>query len=242
MAFYQFGIGYAVVTPYGSNAAGNPTPTQLITLQDISVDCSFTPKPLMGQLQWPVAIARGEGKMDIKAKYAKLSAKGLNDLNFGNTVGTGQILFVPNESHTAAASITITPPGGGTFDSDQGVIDANGNPMVLHATPAVGQYSVTGAVYTFNASQTGPLFISYTYSIAGGAAVTIVNRPMGAQPVFNLWIANGNWSNNLAIRFPACIATKVSLPQKNTDWTLADQEFGAFSDSLSNIAYLYADN
>jgi len=247
MSFYQFGIGFVVATPFGSNAAGSPTPTQLITLQDIGVDFSYTNKPLMGQLQFPVAVARAEGKVDMKCKFAGLGAKIINDLMFGGTVAAGgEVIFVANSSQTpSSGSFTITPAGG-TFLKDQGVIDSAGNQLTLTTSaPASGSYEVNNStgVYTVNSSQPNtPLLVSYLYTAtSGGFNAPIPNKPMGQQPLVNTWVSNSNWSNSLVFNFPSCIFTKMGLPQKNTDWTLADMELSAFSDALSNLAYLYSD-
>jgi hypothetical protein len=242
--FYQFGIGSAFARPYGINAAGNPTPQQMVTLQDISTEFTFANKPLMGQYQYPVAVARGEGKVDIKIKWARLGLKLLNDLMFSGTVQTGQDIIYPNFQVAAAASITIAPPNSGTFVADQGVLDANGNQMVLVTTaPTQGQYEVVNStgVYTFASAETGTIQISYVYSITGGHNVAIPNKPMGAQPLIELWVFNNNWSNNLAMRFPGCTFTKFGIPQKNTVWSIPDYECSAFSDGLGNICYMYSD-
>ena len=44
-----------------------------------SVDFSFSVKPLMGQYQFPVAVARGAGKVSGKAKVANIDGPLLND-------------------------------------------------------------------------------------------------------------------------------------------------------------------
>jgi hypothetical protein len=241
-ALYNFGVGFASFTPFGSNAAGQPTPTQFLTLQDISVEFSFTEKPLIGQLSFPVAVARGEGKIAIKVKYARIGLKTLNDSLFAGTVASGETNIAINEAHTAASSVAITPPNSGTYGSDNGVLDAVGDPMILvAATPAVGQYSEAAGTYTFNAGQTGTLLISYSYTVTTGYSVAVPNKPMGQSPQCKLWVANSNWTNNLAILVPAVVFTKLTLPQKNTDWTLVDSEGSAYADSSGNVSYLYAD-
>ena len=47
-------------------------PRQFGVLQDIQIDFDWTDKPLYGQLQFPVAIARGQGKITGKAKFAQI--------------------------------------------------------------------------------------------------------------------------------------------------------------------------
>ncbi len=51
-----FGSGVLIATPSGANA----TPVQFGTLQDVSIDISFSSKQLFGQYQFPIALARGE--------------------------------------------------------------------------------------------------------------------------------------------------------------------------------------
>ena len=67
-------------------------PLQFGTLQDVSVDFSFSVKSLMGQYQFPVAVARGAGKISGKAKFANIDGPILNTIFFGNTPATGQTL------------------------------------------------------------------------------------------------------------------------------------------------------
>ncbi len=216
-------------------------------MQDVSMDFSYTNKPLIGQLQFPVAVARGEGKVDIKCKFAKMGAKVINDLMFGGTVTAGgQKIVMANVSTAAAASVTITPPASGVFYLDQGVLDHNGNEMILSTTaPAVGSYEVnnTTGAYTFNAAESGTLQISYVYTAAsGGFNVAIPNKAMGNQPVVSLWVSNNNWGSNLVFNFPNCIFTKLGIPMKNTDWDFLDMEMAAFSDATANVAYMYSDS
>ncbi len=63
-----FGSGVLIATPSGANA----TPVQFGALQDVSLDFSFASKQLFGQYQFPIAFARGEGKISGKAKFANI--------------------------------------------------------------------------------------------------------------------------------------------------------------------------
>jgi hypothetical protein len=47
-------------------------PRQFGVLQDIQIDFDWSDKELYGQLQFPVAIARGQGKIVGKAKFAQI--------------------------------------------------------------------------------------------------------------------------------------------------------------------------
>jgi len=243
---YVFGSGTLVVTPFGSLAAADPTPLQLGTMQECSVEISASQKELYGKAQFPVAIARTQGKINMKAKFATFNAKILNDAFWGAAVTAGEQIVHVDFQATAAATVTIATTGDGSpagwaFVKDLGVLDANGIQMVKHTAPTVGQYSQTGSTYTFNASESGTLRITYVYSITGGKASNVTNKPMGSQPVFEAWMANSQFGSNLAIRFPNCISTKISLPFKNEEFSVSDFHFAAFADGAGNILYEYLD-
>lgn len=82
-----------------------PTPVRVGALQDISVDISFTVKDLMGQYQFPLAVARGAAKLTGKSKFAKINARALNDAFFGQTLATGEQVQVVDEGGPAGTAI-----------------------------------------------------------------------------------------------------------------------------------------
>jgi hypothetical protein len=249
---YQFGSGNAVATPYGAAAAANPSPMQLGVLQETNINIAVSQKELMGKNQFPVAIARTTGKVDIKFKFANNYAKLWNDLFFGAAVSAGSELGVFDALLTAASStITVAPPNSGTFARDLGVRNATtGAQMMLVASaPVAGKsYTRSGAVYTFAAGDAASQFyISYTYTSSSiGFKSNVTNAPMGAQPVFDLTVfnaqyANLNGSTNVLLRFPACVAAKLGLPYKNEDWLITEFDCSAFQDTSGNIMYINAD-
>ena len=58
-------------------------PRQFGVLQDIRIDFDWTDKPLYGQLQFPVAVARGQGKITGTAKFAQILGLLYSDIFFG---------------------------------------------------------------------------------------------------------------------------------------------------------------
>jgi len=138
-----FGSGVLI----GTTSAG---PLQFGTLQDVSVDFSFSVKSLMGQYQFPVAVARGAGKISGKAKFANIDGPILNTIFFGNTPATGETLWSYNEGATvgAASPYTATVANAANFDENLGVAYASSGlqltPVV--SSPAAGQYSVASGV------------------------------------------------------------------------------------------------
>jgi len=148
-----FGAGVLIGTPAGGS------PLQFGTLQDVSVDFSFSVKQLMGQFQFPVAVARGAGKISGKAKFANIDGPTLNQIFFGNALATGQKLWSYNEGATvpAASPYTATVANAGSFDENLGVAYASSGLQLTQVatSPAQGQYSVAAGVYTFNSADSG---------------------------------------------------------------------------------------
>src|ERR1700758_5191391 len=65
-------------------------PRQFGVLQDIHIDFDWTDKPLYGQLQFPLAIARGQGKITGTAKFAQILGLLYSDIFFGQNASLGQ--------------------------------------------------------------------------------------------------------------------------------------------------------
>ena len=171
-----FGSGILVATPATTLA----TPTQFGALQDVSVDFSFASKQLMGQYQFPIAFARGEGKITGKAKFANINSDAFNTLFFNSSNVTGQKLWAYNEAG-AVATTAYTAVNGATYDADLGVVyAATGKKFTKVASaPAVGQYTVTAlGVYGFNATDNGSaILVSYSYTqTTSGVKTTIANN------------------------------------------------------------------
>ena len=84
MALYSFGTGKLIATP----KIGEPI--QFGTVQDVTIDVSFSDKELRGENLFPVAIARTQGKVAVKAKFAVIDGKLFNNIFFGaDAITTG---------------------------------------------------------------------------------------------------------------------------------------------------------
>ena len=115
----QFSFGAGAMFGTRTDIA-NATPVQFGTLQDVSLDFSFTNKDLVGQYQLPVASARAAAKLTGKAKFAAISSAAFNNLFFGQTVISGASDQVAvNEAQVGAASVAVT--NAATFTGDLGV-------------------------------------------------------------------------------------------------------------------------
>ena len=233
-----FGVGNLVLT---RTDVAYSTPTQFGVIQDVEIDFDFTNKMLVGQNQFPVDVARGEGKIAGKAKVANIYARGVNDAFFGQTLTTaGGVVYTQNEAHTVATTtLQVTNHTG--FIADQGVFYASSGVQLVQVAPgseAAGKYSVnnTTGTYTFNVADEVALVFNYTWqSTTGASEISIANQLMGTSPVFSMLLAGTYKGNSIAIKLNAAISTKLTLPFKNTDYAIQDFEFSAYADAAGNI-------
>jgi hypothetical protein len=247
---YNFGAGYLFTR---RTDITTPTPTQFGVLQDVSITFDRTLKELTGQLQFPVDVAVGAGKITCSAKHAEFDINMFNSLFFGNTLTSGAGTQVTaNESHaipTTPYQVTIAPPSSGTFVQDLGVRYATGGQLLRVASgPVTGQYSVAepSGVYTFAAADTTlTVLISYSYTVTTATMneIVITNQLMGVGPTFEAFLQLG-YPNNVGtvnpfnLKLNACRSSKLGFPLKNTDYTIPDFEWQAFADSSGNIGIL----
>jgi hypothetical protein len=221
-------------------------PRQFGILQDIQIEFDWTDKELYGQLQFPLAIARGPGKITGKAKFAQILGLLYSDIFFGVTAASGQFAVAQLEAATVPASptYTVTVANAASYNDDLGVVyAATGKRFNRVATPSsAGQYSVNFAtgVYTFSAADASTgLLLSYTYNVAtSGSKVAITNQLMGTTPTFKATFYSTYGGSGTALRLNACTASKLSLPTKIDDWTINELDFMAFADASGTIGYL----
>lgn len=235
---FTFGSG----TLWGvSTANGVQTPIKFGTLQEVSVDISFNKKELYGGSQFPVAIARGTGKVSCKAKFANINGRIFNDLFFGSNMVTGQLLTANGESASIPASTpyTVTVTNSATFAEDLGVIFSDtGVPLAkVSATPAAGQYSVSAGVYTFAAADTGKaVAISYTYNFTtSGQKISVTNQLLGTSPFFQAYLTTTYNGKPFTMKLHRCMSSKMTYATKLEDFGIPEMDFDAFADDGGNV-------
>jgi hypothetical protein len=246
----NFGSGKLIAVPTNladGTAIATPTPVILGTMQDVSLDLSVEIKELYGSKRYPIAVGQGKGKTEIKAKYAEINGGILGSLFFGKAAQAGvkAAVFDSAASIPAASpyTLTVVPPGSGTFVGDLGVIfAATGEQLTrVAATPAAGQYSVSAlGVYTFaSADQGKSVAISYEYSAAtGGQFWNLTNETMGYTPSFTLLLQNQFDGKSLVCKLNRCVSGKLSLPLKSDDFAVYDFEAAAFADGAGSLGYI----
>jgi len=251
---YVFGSGKLIAVPTldaSGAAVSNPTPVIVSTLQDISVDLDFETKQLHGEKQFAVAIGRGKAKIGWKAKTGEFKGGVLGSLLLGASPTAVRKAAVIDEAKTIPApsgpyTVTITPPGSGTYVADLGVINASTGIQMTRvaSSPSTGQYSVnvgTG-VYTFAAADASVgVLISHEYTIASSASsalYSISNNLMGYVPTFSAILYNTYGGKTLALKLNNNVLGKLALPFKNDDFSMNDLDAEAFADSNGSVGYL----
>jgi len=251
MAANVFGSGIFWGTPtqdaFG-NVLANPSPIRFGTAQDVSLDFSFDTKMLYGQSQFPVAVARGKGKITGKAKFGQFNGALLNSLLFGQTltIGAQTTDYLDTTGIAVAASYTIAPPNSGTFARDLGVRDNNGLPLARVATSPVSgvSYSVVPAtgIYTFAAGDVGKTFyidFQYTFGTTGRSS-TVSNLVMGYAPTFRFDVVMPFSGKSVIWTLPNCLSSKFTLATKLDDFAIPEIDFEGFADPVTGNVLTYS--
>jgi hypothetical protein len=240
MAQYQFGSGYV----FGVRTdIANPSPVALGVLQDVAVKISGDLKPLTGSGQFPVAFGRGKSKIEITAKFARMSGAAYNALYFGQTLSVGQIGSALYEPATvpASAPYVVAAMNSASFTADWGVSYANGLPLTRVASaPTVGQYTVSAGTYTFStADASAKVVLSYTYAVTGsGSTIAIANPQMGMAPTLQLWLPNSYQGKTFTQIYNNCTSSSLDFSTKQDDWMIPSLTFMAAQDAFGNVGSL----
>jgi hypothetical protein len=227
-------------------------PDQFGILQDVEIDWDWQVKELYGQYQFPLDIARGQGKITGKAKFARIFGAIYGDLFFGETPAAGQLTVAENEAATVPATgpYTVTVTQAANFVDDLGVWYASGanagGRFTRVTTPAAaGQYSVnlTTGIYTLSAGDaSAALLVSYLYNTSSGKKLVLTNQLMGCTPTFKATFYTTKTTQGvpagLALVLNACTATKLALPTRIDDFEIQEFDFAAFADPTGAIGTL----
>lgn len=255
-SYIQIGAGYCLLDPTAGNLAVNPTPVRALTIQDADLDISGTIETLKGQYQFPddaaVTDKRGTGKITMGRKDLSM----LNQVFFADISTAGGNAVAPVQKYTpAGGSVTVVPPGTGTFYSDLGVYYAsNVNAAfqrIATGSPAVGQYKVAAGVYTFNAGDTGDVLISYAYTTTHGALYQVNNHDIGWGPQVAIYMVDQYKPVNVGtvdlpdyvystIKVYAAKISKVTLGNKRANYSMPELNYEYFADDTGRVLDLFS--
>lgn len=223
----------------------NPNPIFMGVAQDVQVDFDQTLKDLIGQYKVAVDVAPAQLKISGKIKQARIQAGMVNDLLIGQTLTTGAGFAMAVSEAFTLTSTTNTVAHAATFSEDLGVFYAlTGKQFTRVASaPTTGQYSVveTTGVYTFAAGDNNAQILTYySYGVTTAQQLTINNTLMGQGATFEMMLQNTYTSangvaNNVFLKLFACKSSKLSMPFKNTDYTILEIDFQAFANVAGNV-------
>jgi hypothetical protein len=234
---FVFGSGVLIGTPQGGS------PINFGLAQEVTLNVSTTTKALYGQYNFPVAIGAGTKKMTGKAKMARISGQALGSLFFGLTpsVGATQTQFGETTAVPSSSPYSYSTINHATFVADQGVVySASALPLkAVASNPAAGQYSVSGGIYTFSASDAGAaVLVSYSYaSAASGESFAVNSQLIGPSLAFsaNLFASDPSTGKQFSVLLYNCVAEKLSLGTKIEDFLVPELDFQCFANSAGQV-------
>ena len=101
----QLSFGSGAIWGERTDATGSGIgPRQFGVLQEIQIDFDWSDKELYGQRQFPIAIARGQGKIKGKAKFAQILGLLYSDIFFGLTRVVTRLKRLPLLAYTTPRS------------------------------------------------------------------------------------------------------------------------------------------
>lgn len=243
---FNFGSGRAFINPIGGNLATNPTPTEGLTLQDLSLDISQELVEQRGQYKFPDDVAPGDMKISGKLVIGRWDIDMFNQIMFGDVRAIGSKIVSANETHSIPATTPFTIAVSSTvFGTDLGVLYV-GNPPAgnqikldrVATSPATGQYAVSAGTYTFAAADEGlGVQISYQYSPASPAGFTVQanQQLMGYGPVSEIYFQMPYNSNSAGlasiIHLTQVRFSKLSAPIKRKGYTDVELDFMAYANT-----------
>ncbi len=234
---FVFGSGVLIGTPAGGS------PINFGLAQEVTLNVQTNTKALYGQYNFPVAIGSGAKKMTGKAKMARISGQALGSLFFGLTpsVGVTQTQFGETTTVPSASPYPYSTTYHATFIADQGVVYASSSlPLKqVASSPTLGQYSVSGGVYTFSSADAGAsVLISYTYTAATiGESIAVSSQLIGPSIVFsaNLFASDPTTGKQFSVWLYNCVAEKLSFGTKVEDFLVPELDFQCFANAAGQV-------
>lgn len=248
MEIVQFSAG----TMFAQRKARDGSVTDVVeigSLQDGSIDFTWSQKMLNGANQFAIAVANGTAQVALKASTAIYDAVAYNEIFFGNSTGPivgrkenvlGEQAMIP-----LATTYTVTVAQATDWSDNRGVKYSNGKPFHRVASnPAAGEFSVAAGIYTFSAEDAGQLiFISYQCTYAtGGSILTINNNVQGSQVFFMCELqsqyGDAGFEDKVMIHLEKCVTSKLSFSTKQADFIVPQFEATAMVGAGNVVGFM----
>lgn len=253
-----FGVANIFMVGIGGNLPTQPTPQQLLTLQDFSIDIDATIKELRGQLQFPDDTAFADRKITWKSGMGRMDIDAMNNVVFGEAaITSGGFPQAVNEAHTIpATSVTVTVTNAADIPlQDLGVIFTSGTAAQIGqklqkvaSGPTTGQYSVnlSTGVYTFATADEGlGVNISYNYTLTTGRNLIVNSHSQGFGPSVEIFASNPYQELTPGVpnyvHLYAAKVMKTGAPLKRADYTIVPIEGEAYANSSGQVIQFYED-
>lgn len=253
---YMFDSGWLYLLDQTNGGA----PVLVGALSSIDVEVKFERNPARGNLQFDVAAPRKAASISCRAAFAQVDGALLNQLLFGVAPAAGSIIVIPATSYTIPSTGPYTvsvseQQQGGDFYADLGVAyDMDTLPeavayfKLVTGSPGVGQYSISGNMYTFNAADAGrAIKINFASGQAAGNTLALANNWQGLPPYFKVVLNNqgGNTTTGYEGQdgqttwvLNACEAEGLAFATRLEKFTLPDFRFSARADASNNLGSL----
>jgi len=240
---YVFDAGtlFAVPNQRPDGTATDRTPIRIGALKGVVLNVSFAHSYPSSQLAFRFNAGDAGKTVTGNARTGWLNGYLFNQIMFGQELQTGSRHVTTGASQAVPASphqITPTPPGGGSFAVDMGVVSGTtGLPLrKVTGSPATGQYSEAAGVYQFAAADEAALVaISYLYDLAGGSKLTMGNKFKVDSPTFVLVLSGSYNGKQMTVQLNRCITKAVALPTVVDRFMIMDFDFEALADSAGTV-------
>ena len=242
LAGLGFGAGFLYASPNttSGNPAPNPTPVPVGIVQNLKFTIAGDIKSLYGPNQYPVDTAVGKRSIKGSFEFGQISNSIMSQLYFADAITTGVVATVTDPATPIPATpFQITVANATHFVADYGVVNAaTGIPLVQHATPGAGQYSVNPAtgVYTFSsADNVSGISVLITYSwtnSTSGNTMVAGNHSMGWGPILSLDVVfpyDAPTPGGMGFLFPNVRLGKIDVTTKLDDYSMFSTDFEAFA-------------
>jgi len=255
----SFAIGNVYFNPNSGLLPANPTPQELKTITEITLDYKGKNVELRGQYLVPVDARMADVSITGKFTVGTWNLNQLNQLLFAGTVNTSNVDRInadePQSVPGPSGPYTVQVANHAGFMEDLGVSYQSNSGQFQKIAGATGPTGLTGpgvykvdpttGTYTFSgvtgADASAGVFISYVDDGGVGASLTIPNNLQGQSPQFELvaLIPGQTAAGFVGYRFYACRATGMKiLTGKNNDFQKVEVDFAVYCPIGANVGEL----
>lgn len=228
---FVFDSGYLFGILQGGST---PTPVRFGSVQSVETNIAFDLVKTPLQLQASVGMLINGLKLEFKAKSAQINGLLFDQIFFGKQLATGSELLLRDYLANVPASGPYTvAPSPGTFLQDLGVqFKVSGLPLIRVAvSPTTGQYSLSGGVYTFSASDANQAMVfNCLYSSANGNKLALANQFKGVSPSFQCVLNTSYNGKQVTWNMAKCTSKQLQMATILEKFAIPELQFEAIAD------------